>query len=119
MSKSVVPSPLDFAAVLLIASLSSAAWAAGKLSKEEACRIGKDFIAKEQSAYPKNRNFQFLSCGNFESISAQGIAQVSVHWSVEEYCPVAGCQPQYSKQSHRYTCRFYVSERGWQLNNCE
>ena len=90
MSKSVVPSPLDLAAVLLIVTLSSTAWAAGKLSKEEACRIGKDFIAKGQSAYPKNRNFQFLSCTDFKSISAQGIAEVSVKWFVEEYCQVAG-----------------------------
>jgi len=119
MSKYVVLPPLGLAAVVLIVSLSSPAWAADKLSKEEACRIGKDFIAKEQSAYPKNRNLQFLSCTSFESMSAQGMAQVRVHWSVEEYCPVAGCQPQYTKQSHRYTCHFNVSDRGWQVNNCD
>ena len=119
MSKSVVPSPVDFAAAVLIVSLSSTAWAADKLSKEDACRIGKSFIAKEQSAYPKNRNFQLLSCTDFKSIPAQGTAQIGVHWSVEEYCPVAGCEPQYTKQSNRYTCRFYVGEQGWQLNSCD
>ena len=119
MSKRFVTSPFDFAVVVLIVSLSSTAWAAGKLSKEEACLVNKNFIAKEQSAYPKNRNFQFLSCTNFKSISAQGIAEVRVQWSVEEYCQVAGCQSQYTKQSHRYTCHFYVSDRGWQLNTCD
>src|SRR4030095_10921635 len=118
MSKNVVLSPLDFAAVVHIVTLSNTAWAAGKLSKQEACRIGKDFIAKEQSAYPKNRNFQFLSCTNFETMPAQGTAQVRVHWSVEEYCVAAGCQPQYTKQSHRYTCHFFVGDQGWQLKNC-
>ncbi len=118
MSKSVMPSPADIAAAVLIVSLSSTTWAADKLSKEEACRIGKDLIAKEQSAYPKNRNLQLLSCSNFQSTSAQGMAQIEVHWSVEEYCSAVGCEPQYTKKSHRYTCRFSASEKGWQLNNC-
>ena len=118
MSRNVVLSLHGLAAVVLVASLSSTAAAAGKLSKAEACRMGQDFVARQQSAYPKNRNFKFLSCGNFESISAQGVAQVRLHWSVEEHCLAAGCQPQYTKKSHEYTCRFYVSDQGWKLNDC-
>ena len=119
MSRNVVLSPQGLAAVVLVASLSSTAWAVGKLSKAEACRMGGDFVATQQSAYPKNRNFKILSCSNFESISAQGSAQIRVHWSVEEYCLAAGCQPQYTEQSHDYTCRFYVSDQSWKLNGCE